>query len=307
MYRSLLFAIFLFLFSGDVLAQQESDSLKAGDSTEKEVPAFLSDTLATDTLYHPGTTDDSVLVLTDSASTQDTVARKKMLPGNELRKEGIPKTFSGKEAFFYAVILFLISFALMRTIFSKYFNDLARIFFRRTIKQRQVYELLIQSPLPSILLNLYFVLCGGFYLSFLLEYLGAAITENFWMQFLYCSAALATIYLVKFGSLKIIGWVFNVKKISNDYIFIVFMINKALGVFLLPCIVLIALSSTPVVRIAFYISWIGIGLLLLYRLVLSFGIVRNQVKVNIFHFIIYVIAFEVIPLMLIYKWLLPFF
>jgi len=50
-----------------------------------------------------------------------------------------------------------------------------------------------------------------------------------------------------------------------------------------------------------------LGGLLIYRLILSFGAVRNQVRVNFFHFFLYLCAFEIAPLLLVYKGLLLYF
>ena len=44
-------------------------------------------------------------------------------------------------------------------------------------------------------------------------------------------ARLAVIYLVKFVGLKIIGWLFNMRHAADSYIFIVFIINKVIGIF----------------------------------------------------------------------------
>jgi hypothetical protein len=52
------------------------------------------------------------------------------------------------------------------------------------------------------------------------------------------------------------------------------------------------------------LSWVGLIALLLYRLLLSFGVVRKQVKLSGFHFLLYVAGFEVAPLLVIYKFIL---
>ena len=46
---------------------------------------------------------------------------------------------------------------------------------------------------------------------------------------------------------------------------------------------------------------------LLYRFILGYTAIRNQVKFNLFHFFLYLCAFEIAPLLLIYKALLFFF
>lgn len=72
------------------------------------------------------------------------------LPESDLRK------INGKELMFYLLVLLLIVFALLKRLFPKYFEDLFRLFFRTTLKQRQIREQLLQMPLPSLMLNGFF-------------------------------------------------------------------------------------------------------------------------------------------------------
>jgi hypothetical protein len=228
------------------------------------------------------------------------------LPEQNL-KEGDRKVFLGKEYLFYYLVFLLILFGLLRRVFAKYFYDLFRVFFKTTLKQRQTQEQLLQSPLPSVFMNGFFVLSAGLYVNFLLQHFQLSIAENFWLQYLYCGVAIASIYIVKFIGLKITGWLFNVSTATDAYIFIVFIINKMLGVFLLPFLVLLAFSTDLLYSSAMIFSWFGIGLLLLYRFILSYRAIRKEVKLNSFHFLLYIIGFEVVPLLLIYKLLLLIF
>jgi hypothetical protein len=225
----------------------------------------------------------------------------------KILKDGDKKIFTGKEYLFYYLIFLLILFGLLRRAFAKYFYDLFRVFFKTTLKQRQTQEQLLQSSLASVLMNSFFVLSAGLYVNFLLQYFQLVISDNFWLQYVYCAGALAAIYLIKYLGLKITGWLFNVSNATDSYIFIVFIINKMLGIFLLPFLLLLAFANDPLYGSAMVISWLGIGLLLIYRFILSYGALRKEVKLNSFHFILYILGFEVIPLLLIYKLLLLIF
>jgi hypothetical protein len=217
------------------------------------------------------------------------------------------KVFKGKETLFYVLIVFLLTFSLLRQTFPKYFNDLFRLLFRTTLKQKQLREQLMQTPLPSFLLNVFFVFSAGLYSDLLLNYFGLAPIHNFWLLFLYCSGALSVIYTVKFVGLNITGWLFNIKAAADVYAFIVFMINKVIGIFLLPFLVLLSFIQGDAYNIAMALSWFGIAIFFVYRYFLTYTSVRNQVRFNPFHFFLYLCAFEIAPLLLIYKALLFFF
>ncbi|MES1214247.1 MAG: DUF4271 domain-containing protein, partial [Bacteroidota bacterium] len=215
--------------------------------------------------------------------------------------------FNGNELLFYIIVSLLLLYALLRRSFPKYFNDLYRLFFRTTLKQLQIREQLMQTPLPSFLLNIFFLLSGGLYIGFLLEY-GRLIPEKgFWLMAIYSIIGLSGIYLGKFVGLKLSGWLFNMKEAADSYIFIVFIVNKMIGLLLLPFLILLAYTKDYVYSVSLTLSVVAVVGLLTYRFVLTYGIVRKQVKVNPFHFFLYLCAFEIAPLLLIYKGLLLFF
>lgn len=213
----------------------------------------------------------------------------------------------GKEVMFYTIMGLLLIFALLKQGFGKYLNDLFRVFFRTTMKTRQIREQLMQTKFPSLIFNMFFVVSAGLYIDFMLYYFKITPVNNFWLLYVYCCLGLAVIYFGKFIGLKVIGWLLNMQKAADGYIFIVFIINKVIGIFLIPFLMLIAFANEPVYSISLVLSWVTIGALLLYRFILGFATIRNEVRFNLFHFFLYLCAFEIVPLLLIYKLLLYIF
>ena len=113
---------------------------------------------------------------------------------------------NGKESLFYLLVGLLLFLAFLRRTFPKYFSDLFRLFFRTTMKQRQIREQLMQTPLPSLLMNGFFVVSSGLYVSFLLHYFGLQTVDNFWLLFLYCCLGVAGVYFAV--------WAPNAKSVS---------------------------------------------------------------------------------------------
>ncbi|HMU46669.1 MAG TPA: DUF4271 domain-containing protein [Chitinophagaceae bacterium] len=224
----------------------------------------------------------------------------------DFRGGSTPKIFKGKEIIFYLLILLLLFFALLKNAFPKYFNDLFRVFFRTTLKQKQISEQLEQTPLPSLLLNGFFVISGGLYMAFIIDHYKLNPLGNFWILSAYCCAGLSIIYLLKFLSIKTAGWLFSMSEAADSYIFIVFVINKMIGILILPFLILLAFTMGYLNQAGLVLSYCLIGGMLLYRAILTFATIRNQVKVNPFHFFLYLIAFEIAPLLLIGKVVLEF-
>ncbi len=211
------------------------------------------------------------------------------------------KVFHGKEILFYVLTGLILFFAIFKQVFAKYMKDLFRLFFRTTLKYNQISELLLQNPLPSLLMNLFFVLSASFYITVILFYLKQSPVDNFWQLLLYATMLVSFIYIGKYILLKISGWLFNFSTATDSYIFIVFIVNKVISIYLLPFIVIISFSVGQVQQFAFTLSWIGLFGLLGYRFILSYGSMRNIVKINPFHFFLYLSAFEIAPLLMLYK------
>jgi hypothetical protein len=208
------------------------------------------------------------------------------------------------DLFFYVLLGLFFYFAIIRVLFGKYLMNLVSIFLRITLRQQQLREQLLQAPLPSLLLNIFFLLSGGLYASLLLSYYKYSAHDDFWIQTLYCTAILALIYVGKFLILKFTGWVFGLTRATDTYIFIVFLVNKMLGLLLLPFLVLITFYGGQAQQVFVTLSLILIVCLFAYRFAFSFGPIRAEIKVNAFHFFLYLCAFEIAPLLLIYKVLL---
>lgn len=211
-----------------------------------------------------------------------------------------------KDGLFYLMTGLVLMFALIRLIFWKYMENLFDVVFRISLKQKQMREQLIQSPLPSLLLNLFFAIAGGIYISFLLKYYQVDTPFQPWQIMSICIGGLATIYLAKFLLLKLMGWIFNIAEATDTYIFILFLVNKLLGIILIPVVIIMAFSGEPFVSIAIMLSLLVIAIFFVYRYVASYEPVRKEIKVSQIHFLIYLLAFELSPLLLVYKVLLTF-
>jgi hypothetical protein len=216
------------------------------------------------------------------------------------------REWQGKEVIFYSIIGLLILFALIKNNFRRYLSDLFSSYFRTTVRQRQIKEQLLQNPLPSLLFNIFFVLSGGLFVSLLVEHFSLAEDIPFWMLALYSAIALSVIYTGKFLLLKFFGWVFQLTEATDTYIFVVFSTNKVLGILLLPFTILLAFTSGSLSAAAATLSLLLVACLFAYRYFLAYISVNRSVPLNAFHFLLYLAAVEILPLLLINKLLFLF-
>lgn len=210
-----------------------------------------------------------------------------------------------KDELFYLMAAILFCLAFIRAGFPKYFRNLFLLFFQTSLRQKQNRDHLLQDHLASLLTNLLFFISTGLYITLLIQYKNW-IQAPFWILALVSALALVLIYLGKYLFLLFAGWVFNTKEAAGSYVFLVFLVNKVMGVLLIPFLLILAFADPRVVNIAVTVSFGMIGLLFLYRYGISFSAIRTKLKVNALHFFLYLCAVELLPLLLIYKVLMNY-
>ena len=217
----------------------------------------------------------------------------------EYRITSFRKT-SSKDFLFYLLLGITFILALVQVLFPKYLKNIFDIFFQPSFRQRQTKDQLSQEYIASLLLNFLFVCSAGIYITLLSEN-KIQNTQQFW-QFLGITAAtLFVIYLTKYSFTKFMGWIFQKQEIAESYNFLVFLMNKIIGVVLTPILFLISYSSTELKQFSLNISIIIITLLLLYRFVKIFNSFTRLLNISVFHFFIYFCSVEILPLLILYK------
>ena len=253
---------------------------------------------------------DSVIkqLTTFPAAGNDSTIKNILHENNLLNSSGTPvsvavelKKAKNNDIIFYGLMVMLMLLAFFRFFFPRYFTNLFRVFFNTSLRQSQLTDQLLQAKFPSLLLNLFFIISGGLFIYFLLLHYNWINEQNRWIIIGSCIGVLGLIYFLKFCILKFTGWVTGYHEQTNTYIFIFFLINKIIGIFLVPFIILIAFADINIVKVAVMISLIIIGFLVLLRFFRSYGLLQNQLKVSRFHFFLYILGIEILPLLLIYK------
>ncbi len=214
------------------------------------------------------------------------------------------KNIKSNDIFFYLITLLVLFLAVLKYFFGRYFTNLFKVFFNTSLRQNQITDQLLQAKLPSFLFNIFFVISGGVFVYVLLLQRHLLKADNSWLIIFSSIILMAIVYFIKFCILKFTGWITGLKGEVNMYVFVIFLINKIVGIFLVPFVIVIAFARPEIVKAAVLISLISIGLFLLLRFFRSYALVQNQLKISKFHFLLYITGLEILPLMLIYKGLM---
>ena len=168
-----LLLIFCFLISATCYTQSVTDSLARIDSIV--IRDSMSIIAAKDTISKDSIARDSIRQLEisefykridTSVYNNNTFYHFK----NPIRLIVLERQWQGKEGVFYSIIALLLFFALAKNNFSRYLDDLFRVFFRTTLKQRQTRDQLMAAPLPSLLFNILYALSAALFITLLFKH-----------------------------------------------------------------------------------------------------------------------------------------
>jgi hypothetical protein len=265
------------------LVQAKRDSIKKADS------------LATAAKLYPQAKQDSIQGTSLSLFT-----------GHELTPKNQTPIVNEREHAFWMFALLFTAFTIfvsMRVIYSKRFRqELGAFFTSRAVGQmmREEYAL---SNRVSIGLSLLFVLLFSLFLYQAFVYYGyfdAHKRPGPEFYFIICGLVVISIAL-KLLAVRILGSVFKVESAVNEYIFNIFLHNKALGLFLLPVTIAIAFVRLIPVQYLIIGGWTIIGLVVAYRtLRTTLGSVQTA-GISKYYLFLYLCTLELLPLIVIIK------
>ena len=166
------------------------------------------------------------------------------------------------------------------------------------------------AVLSNFLMNLFFAAVAGAYLYYLVRSFGNSVSRyvhygNIGLLAA-CIGLMLGIYGVKYAVIRFSGWAFRVQAITDQYIFNVFLINKIIGVVLLPFVVLLAFTGAEYSYSLAGISLLAAGLLYVLRYLRSWPVFASFFEHSRFHFFTYLCASEILPMAVIVKLLLRF-
>lgn len=263
----------------------------------EQAPDSLSvkDTLATLTTHY----GQYVMPYIETHPYFDTVREPLNMPSR-------PFSPPGKDVLFYLMCGLLMFLAALRMAFPKYFQDMFYAFWRPAFRQAQTRDHLQEAGLSTLVFNIFFVLSLGLFAYLVILYLKPDI-GNPLLLYTFSVLGVLVLYSGKYLIFKLTGWMFGRGEIVSTYLFIVLLINKVLAVLLIPFLLILAFSDPALRQTAFTISLILVIILFLYRYVLTFTGLRNDLKISALHLALFVLGFEIIPVLLIYRGLVQFF
>ena len=293
--------MFVYSYNSAIYAQSDSVKIQPKPDSSKQllIDSLLKDSLAQDSIKK------LVFVSLKSSINRGTYEQFMRNPYLPMDKTPIKmfinfKEHTSKDLLFYLVFANVFLLALIKLLFPKYFNNLFILFFQTSMRQKQTREQLLQDGLASLLINLLFLISTGLFITLVVKYKEwSGLPFN--NLYGYIVALLLFIYVGKYLFVTFVGWVFNNSVVASSYTFLVGMVNRILGILLIPFTIFLAFAENDSTKIVFTLSIILVMILLVYRYFVSFASLRNDLKLNAFHFFLYLCSVELLPMLLLYK------
>lgn len=204
---------------------------------------------------------------------------------------------------FYLSFILLALLALIRFSYAKEFDELFNVFKNLGPSQQMYRELGTGVSFGTVLLNLFSATVLSFYVFLLFNYFGNIQIEQGWVM-VFSSLVVVFFLLVRYVSLKLASVLLPFRKEITLYNFYEIQINRSMGVALFPMLLLIAFSKNPFNEYALYFSIVVASIFFFLRYLKGFNIGSNYFGRDLLHFLLYICALEIAPVLIIIRVLL---
>lgn len=249
-------------------------------------------------------TDSATLAQGTKMMADNLIANHPMMATKQVISDiELPHTWVSQTADFYLLLFLCLILGLIRFMDTRYFLNLWRAFWNPTLSNRQLKDQLQGSGLPNLLMNVFFTFAGGAYIYYVVRFFTPHRSDVIPPSLLIIMLVLGTavIYLAKYAAVRFSGWAFRVEGITEHYLFNVFLINKVLGVTLIPFIIILAFADHQWAQQVVIVSFVVAGILLLNRYIRSWQVFGSFFQYSKFHFFMYLCASELLPLAVLMK------
>jgi len=213
---------------------------------------------------------------------------------------GSPRPY--RETWVIVVVLFLVLFfALIRFFFPGELNIIVQAFYSNQALSKINKEDTLFSSWPFVFLYILFGLITGLYLYLSGKYLEISYPAEGFELFIYLSAVVVGLFTMKIIVLRIMGFLFDVKRLVREYVSVLYLSYFNAAILFLPVVIAFSLTSY---RFAVIYSYIGIAMLVLIfalQFLRAGANILSNYKFPKVYLIIYLCALEFCPLIILFK------
>ncbi len=215
-------------------------------------------------------------------------------------KKKIQKPADTRSGFlFWSLLAMMILLALFVTLYRSLIGKIYRAFTNENILKLLQREQAGFISLSYLFLYLLFFISGGVFI-FQVAYHYELISFDF-NNLAYCIIGLCGFFMLKHMILKILEFIFPIKKEVKLYNFTILIFSIILGILLVPSNIFIAFVQDSYTYIGLTFGFLTVIAIYLFRYLRGIFIASKFLAFHKFHFFMYICAVEIAPLIILAK------
>lgn len=226
--------------------------------------------------------------------------------GFRVEKQVKPLTAKEKESIyrrflFVTILVMLIVLTLVVTIFRILIEKIWKAFLNDNLLNQLLREQSSGMTFAYAILYALFFINTGIFSYLAARYLGIDLSNSNLVALLICTGSIAGFLLSKHLILYLIGSIFPVGKEVTSYQFTIVVFNIIIGFFLVAPILFIAYAPREMIGYVVYGTFVLLTLTYLFLSLRGLFIANRFIAWHKFHFLLYLCAVELAPLLVIIK------
>lgn len=215
----------------------------------------------------------------------------------------IKVNWAERDWMFWPMLALVIYFIVTRYKHLTFVNQtVASVFYPRMSVRLMKEKNESTSPIIQSLLFFYFVTTGLFvYMSMNFYGLYISYAHGF-ISFLVISLFITVVYFIKIASIKILGFIFQQRRVVDEYLHNLKLFNITTGIILLPISISIPFLNAYLVDEIYLIhtGFVVYAIIFIFKLLRGFFVSYRQ-SVSIFYILLYLCTLEILPLALLLR------
>lgn len=202
---------------------------------------------------------------------------------------------------FFVLVLLLVILTYIKVAFGKDLEDMLNSFASRNMAQQVFRTQSDELTFSALLLHLNFIFVVSLYIRFfLVKYYHVTSLESLY-SILFLIFLFTFFYLAKLVVIKLIGVVFEVNEVCDEYIFNFTTVCKTLGLSLIPALFIFYTAPQKFFDVVFIASTVVIAVFAMMYVYRGLSTGYKLMYRSVYHFFIYVCVVEVSPIFLLFK------
>ena len=261
-----------------------------------------------------GVEEDSTIAIATSSNPFDIVKTRpinrpvRRTEGFSIDQSARPLTLKEKESIyqrfiFITVLVMLIMLTLIVTIFRILIEKVWKAFINDNLLNQLLREQGTGITLAYIVLYFMFFINAGVFTFLATKQFGVELAGNNIGGLFICIGGILGFFMAKHALLKIVGFTFPVQREVTAYNFTIIVFNIIIGFFLVPAVLFTAYAPESATKYVVYGTGGLLAAMYLFMSLRGLFIANRFIAWHKFHFLLYLCAVEIAPLLIVAKFL----